>query len=138
MKRYILTVSSMFIFLDYLSWHYGDALRAILVIQKNYILGVWHRFLISQHFRTLFSPWHRRQPSDSGGPSNIGEKILNAIADFYIRILAALVRSTIIITGLICCVVIYVVFWLVFIFWLLWPLIFIVLFIKGLSLIFRL
>lgn len=125
----------MFVFLNYLVWHYGEALKALLTIQKNYIIGAWHQFLIGQHFKTLFFPWHRRQPSDFGKATNIGDKIIDGVIDFYIRILAAIIRLSIIISGLIWIVIIYFVFWAAFIFWVLWPLIFLGVVIKGLSLI---
>ncbi len=125
----------MFIFADYLRWHYGEALGAILTIQKNYVIAIWHRFLISQHFRTLFSPWHRRQPSDFGKASTLSGKLLDGIVDFYIRILAAIIRLSIIVTGLLWAGIVFVSFWFLFIFWLLWPVIFILILFKGLSLI---
>jgi hypothetical protein len=120
---------------EYIYWHYGVAPANIVKLLKNYMVGTWHRFLISTHFRTLLAPWHRANPSDAGKPQNFGDKIINAVIDFYIRIVAAIVRLIIILVGLISEVLVFAVFVLLLIFWFLWPLIFIYLISKGLLLI---
>lgn len=111
--------------LEYFYWHYAIAPGAILELSRNYLIGTWHRFLISTHFRTLLSPWHRTRPSDLSKTQNIGDKIMNMVIDFYIRILAAIVRLTIILVGLIAEIVIIAVFTALLVVWLLWPVIFI-------------
>lgn len=118
---------------DYLLWHYGQALKGILNLQENYTTGTWHRFLIAQHMRNLFAPWHRL---DVGKSQGIGDKLLNAIAGFYFRILAAFIRLSIVVAGLIWVAVEYIFFILLLILWLLWPLIALIFLIRGLVLIF--
>lgn len=111
------------ILIDYFNWHYTVAPEAILKLSHNYLVGTWHHFLISTHFRTLLSPWHRTRPSDIGKAQNIGDKIMNRVIDFYVRILAAIVRLTIIIIGLIAEVVIIAAFVALLVVWILWPVI---------------
>ena len=113
----------MFIFFNYLYWHYSIAPQGILGLLRNYSIGVWHEFLISRHFKTLFSAWHRAQPSDIGGKKGIGDKIMDVVINFYIRILAAIVRLSIIISGLIYEAILYIVFLILYALWLIWPLI---------------
>ena len=123
----------MSIFFDYLYWHYFVAPKGILGLLRNYTIGAWHQFLVGRHFRTLFSPWHRVQPSDIGEKKTIGDKIMNGIIDFYIRILAAIVRSTIIISGLVYEVVLIIAFTALYIIWLLWPVIVLIMVARGIN-----
>lgn len=120
--------------LKYFYWHYAIAPSNILGILKNYLIGTWDRFLISKHLQTLFSPWHRLLPSQIPEKQNFGTKILNAILDFYIRILAAIIRLIIIVVGLLNELLLIILFLLLLIIWLLWPVIFILMIIKGLKL----
>lgn len=110
---------------DYFHWHYTVAPAVILGLLKNYLVGTWHRFLITTHFKTLFSPWHRVKTSDFGETKNFGDKIVNGIIEFYIRILAAAIRLTIILVGLVIEAMVVFVFIALLIAWLLWPAIFI-------------
>ena len=112
------------IFLEYFYWHYTIAPREIMKIMKNYLIANWHRFLITQHFKTLFSPWHRQNPSDFG-PKNrtFTDKILDAITDLYIRLIAAGIRMLIIIFGLMVEFLILILFFVLFVIWLAWPVI---------------
>lgn len=124
------------IFVDYVVWHYTVAPGAILGLLHNYLVGTWHRFLISTHFKTLLAPWHRTRPSDFGKAQGFGDKIMNGVVDLYVRILAAIVRLVIILIGLIVEVVIIAAFIALLVIWLLWPVIFIWALSLGLPLIF--
>jgi hypothetical protein len=121
---------------DYIYWHYGIAPLGILELLKNYLIGIWHKFLIATHFKTLLAPWHRTKPSEIETAKKLGDKILDFIIDFYIRIIAVLVRLSIILLGLFTEFMAIIVFIFLFIFWLLWPVIFVILVGQGLALIF--
>jgi hypothetical protein len=121
---------------DYIYWHYRIAPLGILKLLKNYLIGIWHKFLIATHFKTLLAPWHRTKPSEIEATKNLGNKILDIIIDFYIRIIAALVRLSIILLGIFTELMAIIVFILLFIFWLLWPIIFVKLVSQGLALFF--
>ncbi|MBI2064886.1 MAG: hypothetical protein HYT62_02435 [Candidatus Yanofskybacteria bacterium] len=124
------------IFLEYFYWHYTVAPFEILQIMRNYLKANWHRFLIVQHFKTLFAPWHRQNPSDFGSKNKtFSDRILDKIADFYIRIIAALIRLLIIFAGLIWEFVLLIFFLLLFAAWLAWPAIAIFLIIKGVNIV---
>jgi hypothetical protein len=122
------------ILLDYLYWHYFSAPLGILGLLRNYLIGTWHKFLINIHFKTLFSPWHRLNPSDVGEVKNFGDRILNFIVDFYIRIIAMIIRLTVILTGLMCEIILIFLFFVLFIVWFFWPIILIFFINKGFSL----
>lgn len=124
------------IFLEYFYWHFAIAPFEILKMMKNYMKAARHQFLITQHLRTLFAPWHRQNPSDFGKKNRtLGDKILDSLVDFYIRLIAAGVRLTIIIMGLLWQLALFILFILLFVFWLSWPVIAVYMIINGLHII---
>jgi len=124
------------IVMDYIIWHFSVALFEIGKIMRNFLVSTWHRFLIVRHLRTLFSPWHRLQPSQVGRTKGIGDRIANIIMDIYIRILASIVRIIIVLFGLLAEIIIFVAFVFLFVFWVMWPYLFVRYIIDGLLLIF--
>lgn len=112
------------IFLEYFYWHFAVAPFEILRVMRNYLKAARHQFLMAQHLRTLFAPWHRQNPSDFGKRERtFSDKILDSIVDVYIRLLAAGIRSSIILLGLIWQFILLIFFLSLFIVWLAWPVI---------------
>ena len=102
---------------------------------NNYLIARWHQFLIVQHLRTLFSPWHRQNPSDFGKKEKMFvDKVLDGVADTYIRLIAAGIRLMIILSGLVVGLFTAIGFLILFVIWLGWPIISIYLVIKGVML----
>lgn len=124
------------IFVDYILWHYITAPREILVLLKNYSIAVWHKFLIAQHARTLFAPWHQLSARYMFPAQNPSDRIANFLVDIYIRLIAAGIRLTIIVIGLVAQVLVLVFFVGLFVAWLLWPVLFITTITRGFTLIF--
>jgi hypothetical protein len=90
--------------------------------------------LITQHLRTLFSPWHRQNPSDFGNKNKIfADKIIDFIIDSYIRLITAGARTVIIVIGLLWQIVLLSIFMLLFVFWIVWPIVCVYLISKGLA-----
>ena len=124
------------VFLEYFYWHYAVAPFEILRIMNNYMIARWHQFLIVQHLKTLFAPWHRQNPSDFGKrEKTFSDKILDSLADLYIRLIAACIRLLIIFMGLFVELLTLIGFLVLFIVWLAWPAISIYLIITGLNLV---
>lgn len=112
------------IFLDYFYWHYTVAPFGILKIMRNYQIATGHKFLINKHLETLFDPWHRRNPSDlSSREQNFFYKIFDKLIDLYIRLIAAGIRMAIIAAGITGQLILLVVFLILLIIWLGWPVI---------------
>jgi len=118
---------------DYILWHYTVAPGSILEILHNYLIGTWYRFLIRRHLHTLFAPWHRMSPSSLGGSASIGNRMGDWITDIYLRLLAALIRLSIIVAGLLVELITILCFTALLILWLLWPLILIFSIFKSLT-----
>lgn len=110
------------IFFDYILWHFTIAPFEILRIMKNYLKASVHQFLIIQHFKTLFSPWHRQNPSDFGAKQKtLFDKFFDALADLYIRLIAAVIRLIIIAMGLIWGGILFIGFGILLLIWMIWP-----------------
>src|SRR3989344_443736 len=110
------------VFAEYLYWHFTVASFEILKIAGNYLKSVGHQFLIVQHFKTLFSPWHRQNPSDFGkGQKSFSGRMTDSVAYIYVRLIAAGIRLSIIFMGLLWQATLLVGFGLLFIIWLSWP-----------------
>ncbi len=123
------------IFIKYIYWHFTIAPGQILIIMNNYAKSTWHKFLIGKHFKTLFAPWHRQEPSQlaSAKSKNFGDKILDSIIDAYIRLIAAVIRLCVITAGLIMEAATYIGSLIFLGLWLIWPLAALVCVIYGLG-----
>ncbi|OGN00216.1 MAG: hypothetical protein A3B91_03820 [Candidatus Yanofskybacteria bacterium RIFCSPHIGHO2_02_FULL_41_29] len=122
------------IFLEYFYWHFTVAPFEILKIAGDYLKAARHQFLIVQHLKTLFSPWHRQNPSDfSVRQKTFSDKIMDSVADLYIRLIAAGVRLSIVFMGLIWQVILLICFGLLFVIWLAWPVIAVYSIMRGLA-----
>ena len=123
------------IFLEYFYWHYTVAPFEILRIMDSYLKGARHQFLITLHLKTLLAPWHRQNPSDFGTrQKTFTDKILDGIVDVYIRLIAAGIRTLIILLGLVWQLILFLGFLLLFVIWLAWPAIAIYMISRGLAL----
>ena len=85
---------------------------------------------------TFFTTWHRLNPKYIFQNENVGDKIGNFIAGIFIRFLAAGMRSVVISIGLMAEVVVLVSFGFILAAWVLWPVIFLIMITRGVSLMF--
>lgn len=108
------------IFLDYLIWHYRTAPPGIIRITRNYIISAWHRFLIARHTATLISPWHRTSATPLDAQS-IGDRIGALFMEPILRFIGAVIRLSIIISGLFVIISTIITGAACLIAWILWP-----------------
>lgn len=111
---------------EYVWWHYAIAPLNIVRIARDYLAAVRHKFFISRHLRTLFAPWHRVRAQDIAQEAHtLGESVENAIgtvvADVFFRLIAASIRTTIIVLGLAVEALTFAAFIALFLVWLAWP-----------------
>ncbi len=111
----------------YLVWHYGSGLKSLREILANFLVFFYHFFSLPLLAKTLFAPWKRairkkRKPGIS--VDEIGERVsFNIIS----RIIGFIVRSCVIVAGILCIIVTSLAGLLVVCLWLITP---------GLSLLF--
>ena len=120
---------------EYILWHYGQALRDIWELEKNFLWFGYHFFSIPLLFQTIFSPFYRIHESYKGW-ATMEVLLESVVANVVSRFVGLILRSVIIIAGLIfeCFVIVFLV--PVLIFWFLLPLLFPGLFIVGVSILF--
>ncbi|MDP3991203.1 MAG: hypothetical protein Q8P63_02830 [Candidatus Nealsonbacteria bacterium] len=108
------------IFLQYLEWHFFDALKGISAGWKNYLRFNLNYWSVPMLLKTLFSPWRRYHYSYGKG-FNIKKYFEVFTFNVISRTLGAIMRSVLIIFGLIAEVFVFLAGALVVLFWLLLP-----------------
>ncbi len=106
--------------MDYFSWQYLYAPRKIILIWKNFLIFILHLFSIKKLFLHLLSPWKRLTLKK--GPGFKIKEILNVFSyNLVSRLMGAIARSTIILSGLIALIFTLVFGFLILITWLFLP-----------------
>ena len=108
------------IFLQWVFWHFLEVPGNILKAWGNFLRFNLNYFSIPLLFKTLFSSWRRYRVSYGKG-SDIGRYFEAAFSNLLFRILGAVMRSSLIIIGLL--VEIFIIFagFMVFLGWLILP-----------------
>jgi ATP-dependent Clp protease ATP-binding subunit ClpC len=106
--------------LDYLSWHYLYAPKRLPYVWKNYLTFIPYFFSLEELLRHLFAPWKRLTLQKRAGFDL--QDIVNVISfNLVSRIIGALARIAIIITGIIIFLILVVLGPLGWLFWFLIP-----------------
>ena len=119
--------------LSYLKWHYLDATRDILRGWGNILWFILNYFSVSLLLRTLFSPWRGIQWGKRKG-FYPGDMLFTLMSNLTSRILGAIVRSFLIMTGLLGETVFFVLGAFLLMFWLFLPFLIFIGFIYGIIL----
>ncbi|OGZ19079.1 MAG: hypothetical protein A2175_02030 [Candidatus Nealsonbacteria bacterium RBG_13_42_11] len=119
---------------QYLVWQFFDAPKNILKAWKNFLLFNLNYFSIPLLLKTLFSPWHRYKVSYGRG-FDFGRYFEAFFSNLIFRILGAIIRTLLIIIGLLMEVFIVLGGLIAFFCWLVLPAILIVGFIFGIKII---
>lgn len=84
----------------YMAWHYAEAPRLMVEVWRNLFWFIGHLFSIAQLTRSLFSPWKRivAERHKKWDFEDIASAIL---ANTVSRIIGALLRTTLIVIGLV-------------------------------------
>lgn len=123
------------IFLQWLSWHFFDVPRSILIAWKNFLRFNLNYFSIPLLLKTLFSPWRRYQFTYGKG-FDIGRYFTVFFSNLIFRLLGAVMRGFLIIIGLLVEVLIIFAGIILFFGWLVLPALLIAGLIFGVKIIF--
>ena len=123
------------IVLQYLSWHFLEASKNILVAWKNFLKFGLNYFSIPLLLKSLFSHWHKYSWAYPRG-FYIGKYLEVFISNLISRILGAVLRTFLIIFGILAEIFVIFAGVIVFLGWLLLPALLIVGLVFGIKTIF--
>jgi hypothetical protein len=119
---------------SYIHWHYTTAITQFFSIWKNYIWFFYHFFSIVELARTLFLPWRRlSEEKKATSLEELGEKI---VVNILMRVIGALVRFVMIVLGVLFLLITGVLGSILFVVWVLLPVLVILLPLMGFGFIF--
>ena len=84
---------------NYIIWHYTTAIKDIFLICRDFLWFLYNYFSISLLLRTLFSPWKRLGEEKRGSFDPVFLFI-----DLLMRIFGFIMRSIVIVFGILICV----------------------------------
>ncbi len=92
-------MQASYFILDFSLWYYTRAFRDILGVWLNFMWFIVHFFSIPLLLRTLFSPWRRM--TDAYERKGLESLMTTFVMNIMTRIFGAIVRTTIIVCGLV-------------------------------------
>ncbi len=119
----------------YILWHYTKAFGEIRHVWSNFFWFVLYFFSIPQLLRSYFSPW-KRMTEERGKTFNFEDLAGFIIINLISRLVGALLRSFIILAGILALIIVSLGRIVTYIFWLLAPLLLLACMFYGLVLIF--
>lgn len=123
------------IFSLYLSWHFLEVPKNILTAWKNFLRFGFNYFSIPLLLRTLFSPWHKYSWTYPRG-LYIGKRLEIFFSNLILRILGAILRVFLITFGILAEIFIVFVGVIIFLGWLISPILLIAGLVLGIKTIF--
>jgi len=102
------------------NWHFYEMPRFLLGIWKNYILFALNYFSLPVLLKSFFAPW-RKYKWNYPKSFNVAEFFSTLISNAFSRLLGALVRIVLIITGIIFQIFVIFAGLIIFLLWILIP-----------------
>lgn len=122
---------------NYFLWHYGYAFIGMFRIWSNFFWFFYHFFSIPVLIRTLFSPWKKmREERESAGFSIQGIFSI-LVVNTIMRIIGFLFRVVLIAIGIISIIFVFFAGVIVFIVWILAPVLMLLSFVSGIIFLFK-
>lgn len=118
---------------NYLWWHYTLAWRDLGLIYRNFLWFTYHFFSLPVLARTLFAPWKRlgeSYPTHFDLAATLSTLLINSL----MRIVGFLFRSVMLIVGVAVWGAVFSLGLLVFVLWLVLPVLVVFIFILGIKL----
>ncbi len=113
------------LFIDYNRWHYSYALLNILRLMREFVRFFLNLFSVGLFLRSLFKPIFN-VPVNDVDASYEGDMVAIFISGILMRLLGALVRIIFIIFGLACSFISIIFFSIVFLLWLILPVVYVI------------
>ncbi|MCX6738347.1 MAG: hypothetical protein NTY11_02955 [Candidatus Parcubacteria bacterium] len=123
------------VIIQYFIWHFHDVPKELGKAWKNYLRFYLSFFSVGALLRTFLAPWHSYQ-WDYGRGFSVSRYAETFISNSFSRVLGAIIRSVLILVGLIFEVFIFLIGAIVFLSWIFLPVIIIALFAFGIKFLF--
>lgn len=121
---------------SYFKWHYTRGFVDLYGLIRNFMWFVYHFFSIPVLTHTLFSPWERQGERYKKG-FDVEGFFETFVINIIMRIVGFLLRSFVILTGILTLVVVFLLGIVALTIWPLIPVIIVVLFLSGLRLLIK-
>lgn len=108
------------IFSLWLNWHFVEMPKFLISVWKNYLMFATNYFSVTLLLKTFFSPWRRYNWIYPKG-FNIVEFFNTLVSNIFSRILGAMMRTALIIVGIIFQLFVIIVGGIIFLGWILMP-----------------
>lgn len=126
------------IFFGYIRWHYTKALVELFGNIKTFLYFLYNFFSIRTLSTTLFSPWlGLGERYKQGSPLDFADHLSSFFVNSMMRSIGAIVRSIVILVGILSMLFGAVMGILFIVLWILYPAIIILILLSGLRLMFR-
>ena len=113
------------IFITWLIWHFYEMPKFLLEVWKNYIVFALNYFSLLALLNSFFAPWRRYRWSYPRS-FDVGEFFSTLVSNFFSRLIGAIVRTILIVIGIIFQIFVILIGLVVFLFWIFVPFIIII------------
>ena len=124
----------MILIKNYFKWHYSLAFVDIFHIWRDMTLFVFNFFSISTLMRTFFSPWKRLYAQRNTKGFDVFDMVSTHFVNMVMRVVGALMRSVLIVVGLLTIGVVVIGGVIFFIGWMVMPFLIVFLCVAGIHL----
>jgi len=108
---------------EYFTWHYGTALSELLTLFETYLKFIYHFFSLPLMIRTWVSPLFRRSEENPADVTDIEALAMALVGNLILRIVGFILRTFVLVVGVIVELCVTVFFMVLFAAWILLPLI---------------
>lgn len=104
----------------YIKWHYGQGLRELFAVAKNFLWFVASFFSFKLLLKTLFAPWKRMGENYEGG-LNISAFASTLLVNTLMRLVGFITKTVVLIVGVVSSILVLIFSFFIFIIWTLAP-----------------
>lgn len=122
------------VFFNYVGWLYSAGIKEYLIAWANFHWFLFHFFSIDILLRTMFAPWHRMREQGGRG-LDIEAMLARTAVNLILRAVGLVVRSALIVAGLVSEIILFITAFSVFIVFILSPILVPLLIMSGLLLV---
>lgn len=121
----------------YFIWHYSRALKDLTLIYRNLIIFTFNFFSVPILVASYFAPWRRMGEDYPERSVDLFEYFSVFLVNLIMRLVGIFMRTFVIVLGMVATVLVIVSYPIVFLFWLILPILVVGTFLLGIGLLFK-